>query len=70
MFFGNLNGGCGYNNNGHMDPRGGNDCCWLILILLLCGNCNFGFGGDYNSCCSIILLLLLLSSCGCCSNKI
>ena len=64
MFFGNMNGGCGCGGHGNVDK--GNDCCWLILILLLCGNCNFGgIGGDDNCCCTIILLLLLLNSCGC-----
>ena len=39
MFFGNnMHGGCGGcgGGHGHVD-KGGNDCCWLILILLLCG---------------------------------
>ena len=70
MFFGNnMHGGCGGCGGGHVD-KGGNDCCWLILILLLCGNCGFSFGGDDNNCCSLILLILLLSCCGCgCGSK-
>jgi len=62
MFFGHMNSGCGCGNNiNHKD----NDCCWIILLLLLCGNCNLNFG---DNCCDIIVLLLLLSCCGCGNN--
>ena len=35
---------CG-NNNGCGCSGGGNDCCWLILLLLFCGGCNGGGNG-------------------------
>lgn len=59
--------------NGFSNGFGG-DCCWIILLLLICSQCGNGrynndcgngspFGG--NSCWCIILLLLL---CGCGNN--
>lgn len=35
---------CG-NNNGCGCSGGGNDCCWLTLLLLFCGGCNGGGNG-------------------------
>ncbi len=64
MFFG-MNGGCnkGCGNHGVDFQKGcGNDCCLLILILLLCG-CGNGFTED--NCCWNIILLLLLMQCIC-----
>jgi len=45
---------------------GDNNCWWIILIALLCGNgnngsCGAGFGGDN---CWWIILLLLCCGCG------
>ena len=35
---------CG-NNNGCGCSGGGNDCSWLILLLIFCGGCNGGGNG-------------------------
>lgn len=54
-------------NNGCGSGFGGDNCCWLILILLFCcGGCGNGsnFGGNGNSCWWIILLLLCCGGCG------
>ena len=58
-FFGN--GNCG---NGCGGFGGSNNCCWIIILLLLC-NCGDGMcqGCD---CCTLILLILILNClCGC-----
>ena len=43
--------------------EGGNDCCWIILLLLLLGNCGCGIGHNID-CCTLVLLLIILGSCG------
>lgn len=53
-FFGNGCGGGAF---------GGNNCCWIFILLLLCGNCGNGMNGCIDVC-TLILLILLLSACG------
>ncbi|MFQ6772914.1 MAG: chorion class high-cysteine HCB protein 13 [Clostridia bacterium] len=54
--------GFGGNNCGNMggcNTGCGNNCCWIILLLLLL--CNCGCGSDP---CFIIVILLILCNCG------
>lgn len=41
----------------------GQDSCWIILLLLLLGNCGCNFGQNID-CCTLILLLIILGGCG------
>ncbi len=67
------NNGCG---NGLF---GGGNCCWIILLLLFCGNgfgtgfgnnngCGCGCDNNNNGCCDWLIWILLLS-CFCGGNN-
>ncbi len=70
------NNSCGNGTSNTSGLFGGNNCIWLILLLLFCGGngCGSngisllsgnGCGNDGNSCCEWIIWLLILSSiCG------
>jgi len=57
MFFNGFGGG----NNCHREYGEGNNCMWLLFLLLM-GNCGCGISGcvDIGS---LIFLLLILSNC-------
>ena len=46
-------------NNFNECGFGGNDCLWIILLMLCCGGCKRGCG-----CNNIIPVLVALSCCG------
>ena len=50
------------NNFNECGFGGGNDCLWIILLMLCCGGCksSCGCGG-----CNLIPILVALSCCGC-----
>lgn len=57
--FNKMFGGCGC-NDGYEKNGCGNDCCWIIVLLLIL--CNCGCNMDP---CFLIIILLILCGCGC-----
>ena len=55
-FFGRGDCGCGFG--------GGDNCCWIILLLMLCGGCG-GMTQTVDICTLILLLVILGKDNGC-----
>ena len=61
--FNKMFGGCGCGNDFDKCGSGcGNDCCWIIVLLLILCNC----GCNMDPCFLVIILLIL---CGCGGGK-